>query len=276
MIIFPASLVLSATPSLKHTRIGYQTFIRDLAASAVGVSGETANGPADAPMRPDTWEYWEADALPATWTVDFGALQTIDYVGVIGNIGSSGATLLVETTDGTLGGSPSEEVYTTFASSLAPNDDAPIMLLDDARSVSKVRLTLTGTTVPRVSVVYAGVALAMQEPIRGGGHTPLNIARETVLNQSLSRGGQFLGQDYRRMGVNGKLAFELLTPAWVRQYFEPFAKAARKYPYFVGWRPEQYPLEVGFVWSQQDIRPVYMGEMDYMQAAWSVSGIGNE
>jgi len=279
MIVYSAALLSAsvASQSLKNARIGYQTWLRGLEASAVTVSSETTDGPKDMPLHEDTATYWEPSAMPATWEVDFGGPEAMDYVGLAGHsFGTDSTAVLVETSTGATVGSPSVQVWTTFASSLSPANDDPILFLDTSIVARYVRITLTGSTAPKLAVVYAGEILAMSEPIRGGGHAPLNMMRSTVLHQSLSNGGQFLGQEFRRMGVTGKASFENLDPAWYRSTFDPFVKAARRYPYFFAWRPEQYPLELGYVWTDADISPSYMGQLDWMQVQWKMTGIGNE
>jgi len=263
---------------MRLPRICYQTYIRDLAASSITASTAATEGPADAPLRPDTAEYWEPTALPATWEADLGTIVDIDYVALAGHtLGSSGCAVLVETSDGSVSGSPEEElVWTTFASDVSPGDDAPLLFLDDTTSCRYVRLTITGgATMPRVASVYAGVALAVVVGASGG-FTPPNLSRETVLHQSLSRGGQFLGQGFRRHGVNGSVTFRGLTPAWYRENFDPFVKEARQYPAFFAWSPEDYPTEIAYAWTERDIVPSYMGVDQFMEVTWNFHGIGNE
>lgn len=280
MIVFDNAFVLTeaaaATP-LSHARIGYQTWLRDLAASAVTVSTEDSAGPKDSPLREDTAEYWLPTALPATWQVDLGTSRDIDYVGIAGHtIGSAGAAVTVATSTGEFAGSPSEQVWTTFASAIAPADDAPLLFLDDSIIGRYVRLSLSGgATMPRVGVVYAGEALKMARPIYAG-HSPMNLSRETVLHRSLSQGGQFLGQGFRRHGMAGSASWRHLTASWYRSSFDPFVKSARQYPFFFAWRPEDFPLEVAYAWCSDDIRPSNMGLRDFMQVSINLHGTGHE
>ena len=41
--------------------------------------------------------------------------------------------------------------------------------------------------------------------------------------------------------------------------FDPFVVSARDKAFFIKWFPATYPLEVGYVWSTSDIKPVNMG-----------------
>jgi len=272
MIIVPDALILSAsvTPTpMTHARIGYQTWARGLEPSAVTVSSASANGPKDAPLREDTYEFWEPTELPATWRVDLGAGLPVDYVGLAGRFGSAGVSVQVDT-------STNSTDWEALASSVTPETDAPLMFLDDERVARFVRVTFTGGGVmPQLAVFFPGVSLAMQRSIYGG-LTPITMARRTEKYQAFSRGGQFLGQGFRRHGVSASASFRFLTAEWVRSDFDPFVRSARQYPFFFAWRPQTFPLEVGYVWVEEDIRPVNMGRNTFMQVGWEMQGVGNE
>lgn len=274
MIITGRGLVsLTAAASattLQNARIGFQNHARSdtVTGNNVTVSSEIDGAPRDAPLRPDTAEYWQAAALPATWTVDLGRFCNIDYVGIAAHsFGSDRCSVLVET-------SPDGVTYTEFADDVMPADDAPIMILGDLLSARFVRITLEGLgDVARMGVVYIGEALAMQRAVAGS-YRPITMSRETVTYQGLSRGGQFLGQSFRRNGVKGSAAFKYLDADWVRANFDDFSKAARQYPYFFAWNPQDFPDEIGYVWTAQDIVPMYMGLIDQMEVSWEMKGIG--
>ncbi len=97
MIILTDAYILAeeaAGRPVNNPRIGYQTHTRDLAASSATASTTAADAAADAPLRPDTYEYWKATALPATWAVDLGVAHDIDYIGIAGHtIGTEGASV---------------------------------------------------------------------------------------------------------------------------------------------------------------------------------------
>lgn len=279
MVVFTNSFLTAASSStpLTHARIGYQTWTRDLEPDAVTVSSEDEDGPGDSVLRPDTAEFWEPTELPATLVIDLGAGRDVDYAGIAAHtLGSSGCAVEVETSDGSFAGSPSEQVWTALAQDIAPGDDAPLMFLDTSRVCRYIRLTVTGDDVmPRIGVVYVGEALAMQRRIYGG-HSPMNLSRDTVLQRTLSRGGQFLGQSFRRHGQKGSIGWKHLEPDWYRENFDPFVKAARQYPFFVAWRPADYPLEVAYAWCPDDIKPSNMGVLNFMQVGFEMFGIGYE
>jgi hypothetical protein len=278
MIIYTSAFVLSAeaagTP-LFYPRIGYATHTRDDGV-IVTASTETDAGPKDMPLEPSTFGYWQASALPATWEIDFGATRSIDYVGIAEHtIGSSGAAVDIETSMGDTVGSPPVQVWTALAAGVSPADDAPLLFLDDARNARYMRITLTGSgAVPKLGVVYAGLALAMP---RGPemGFVPPNLSRTTELSNTMSRGGQFLGQGIKKMGVAASVSFGRLEHDFYRESVDPFVKSARQFPYFFAWCPSLYPLEVAYAWTGEDIHPSY-SEWDQFSVSWSMIGIGQE
>ncbi len=484
MIVYPASYVLSAAVPLRNPRIGYQTYTFALAAAAVTASSETASGPKDAPLRPETAEYWEAGALPATWQLDLGANRNVDYIGIaahtIGSLGlsvgvalgtstdfaarvtlpgvsgnyastpdsvansitgdidlrakvspaswtpavenaviskwynptsqasyilaiavtgklrlyispngstgnlwdssvatglpagvhwiratraaSTGTVIFYTSEDGVTwtqlgtsvagtagaifdgtaaltlsgwdlgtaspfqgscyyadvrnaigaalpvakfdpsagvtdatsfvsgtgetwtinvsGGTPARLINPRFGGSadILPANDSPILFLDVTTLGRYLQLSINGAsaTMPKVAVVYIGVALAMAQEIEGRGFMPTNLSRQTVLQKSLSRGGQFLGQGVRRNGVTANPAFKLLESSWYRANFDPFVKASRGTPYFLAWCPQDYPQDVGYVWSDKDIVGHYLGNGPWIEVAWACQGIGND
>src|SRR5918996_5864065 len=159
MIVYNNAFALGEA-GLDKPRIGWQTYTRD-AGVVVTVSTETSIGPKDAPLRPETWEYWEPTALPATWTLDLGSVKQVDYVGLAGHtIGSSGSTVKIET-------SIDNSVYTLFSAQVLPADDRAILFLDSQRSAKYVRVTLIGA-LAKLGVLNTGLILKMQKGVIGG------------------------------------------------------------------------------------------------------------
>lgn len=272
MIVIPNSLILAQAEldqPLTHARIGIASHLRGLSDADVVASSIADESAKDAPLREDTFEYWEPSVLPAYWRVDFGQPVEIDYIALFGLIGSARVAAEVSTSiDGVN--------FTTFGNAVMPVDDAPLMFLDTLRVATSMQVYFTGAGVmPRLAVAYAGLTLAMQRAVYGG-LTPLPLARKTMRHQHFSRGGQFLGQAYRRLGIATAIPWRNLTASWYRETFDPFVKLARQYPYFIAWRPETYPNEVGFVWTDDDITPVNMGKGALMNVTVPMEGVGWE
>ena len=275
MIVFPQALVLSPSleQPLSHSRIGWHTYTRDangdpVDPSMVTVSSESADGPKDAPLLPDTAQYWKPSAMPATWELDLGGLVDLDYIGIAtGSIGSGGCAAKWET-------SSDRSSWSLFSLEQIPGDDAPLVFHDASRTARYVRLTLQGVTPPQVGPIYVGELLAMPRPPQAP-FKPPSLSRTTELQATMSRGGQFFGQNVRSRGFDTSVGFKLLDAAWMRSHFRPFILAAERFPYFFIWHPQAYPLEVGFAWSEDPIHPQH-DTFDLMSVSWRMRGIGNE
>lgn len=250
---------------LTHAMIGYRTICT---ADNVIASSQAAGSPAEDAVNIFTNEYWRPETLPATWTVDAGTGVDTDYIGIAAHtLGTSGATVAMQySTDGS--------TWTTLYS-LTPADNAPIMLIYETLTARYWRLSVTGSTAPRIGVVYIGQMLQMQRPIYGG-HSPITLNRSTVIYNQMTEAGQFTARSITRQGNGASYAWKNLTAGWYRQYFDPFVKAARRVPFFIAWRPITFPTEVGFVWTNADIRPSNMGIRDLMEVSMDVLGVTDE
>jgi len=251
----------SPTPDLDHARIGYQNLTYGLTPTA---STSAAGFPAIAATYPTTFEFWKPTALPAAWGIDFGSAKTVDYCGLVGDL--NGATVEIQS-------SSNFSTWTTRGT-IGPTTDRINMALFLPVEARYWRLLVT-VAIPSIAVVYLGQALAMQRKIYQG-HTPLTLSRMTELSNNMSDGGQYLGRSVIRKGAQTSCDWSHLTADWYRANFDPFVKAARTAPFFIGWRPESYPNELGYVWTDNDIAPQNTGPKNYMSVGVSFMGLINE
>lgn len=155
----------------------------------------------------------------------------------------------------------------------APGVDSPLAFLDTSRQARRLRLIISGgTTMPKIAAVFAGAALVMEKGVQLG-FAPVAMARVTKRVQSLSRGGQFLGQGVRRMGINTDVAFQNLSETFAYGSFDAFCKSARTRPYFFMWNPQLFPQHVAYAWTEKDIVPAY-SQIDRLSVGWNLQGIG--
>lgn len=250
---------------LSHARIGYQTICNS---SNVVASSEAAGFPAEDATTVFTNEYWRPATLPATWTCDAGTGVDTDYIGIAAHtLGSSQCSLTIEYS--------TDNSTWTQLNSFLPSDNKAIMLLYGTITARWWRFTLNGTVAPRMGIIYIGQALQMQRPIYGG-HAPITLTRSTTIYNQISEAGQFMARSITRQGNGTTFAWKNLKAAWYREYFDPFVLAARRTPFFIAWRPDRFPEEVGFCWTSGDIAPSNMGIKDFMEVSMSVAGISDE
>jgi hypothetical protein len=258
MIYISDALVLSAETPLRNSRIGYQSITFGKTPTASSTEGGFS---ALAPTYPTTYEYWKPSAIPATWAIDNTTEAVCDYAGVVGDI--EGTTIQVQSSDdGT--------TWVTQVEGVATKKVAMFLFEEVGARYWRLRFV---NNAPKVSVIYIGKALTMQRSIYAG-HTPITLSRSTTYDNTLSENGQFLGRSIIRGGVATGASYQHLTADWYRANFDPFVKAARERPFFFAWRPNQYPEEVGYVWTSGDIQPQNTGPRDFMSVSLSMTGIG--
>lgn len=263
-VVISSALVASATVPIANARIGYRKITGTITASTAA-SGFAASN-ADNEM---TYSFWKPTAMPATWEIDAGTAVDVDYFGIAAHTcGTDQATVYVEYWDGTAW----VEIDNTL-----PGDDSPLMFLLTGKFASKYRVRVTGTTAPRIGVIYIGETLAMQRPIADS-HSPINLSRKTVTSTNLSENGQWLGRSIIRKGSATNYQWKNLTSTWYRANFDPFVEHARTKPFFLAWHPEEYPSDVGYLWLPpgQDIQPSYQGQRDFISVGFPALGYGND
>jgi hypothetical protein len=243
---------------LTHSRIGIDNITYGLTPVA---SSAVVGFPAIAATYPTTYDYWTPSAMPATWAIDAGQSKTCDYVGIVGDI--EGRQIDVETSN-------DNATWTVQSSVIVANRVAMFLFQPVAARYWRVRFT---GAAPNVAVINIGLALAMQRAIYQG-HTPLTLSRVSEIISNTSEGGQYLGRSLIRSGTQTDASYQHLKAAWYRQYFDPFVKAARTKPFFFAWRPQTFPSEVGYMWTNGDIAPTNSGPRDYMSVSIQMSGIG--
>jgi hypothetical protein len=241
-----AGYIAASPVPIWHTRIMYDQIARR-AGAAVSASGTASGAVLEAPVNDQTFEWWEASALPGHWVVDAGAAVECDCVCVAAHdIGTQGATAFVQhSSDGI--------AWTTISAAVAPSDDKPIMFLFAPTTARYWRLRITGTTPPKICVIYIGKALAMPQPVNWLGHSPALFNANITKRPSTSDRGQRLGTTIIRGGLEASYEVDHLNELWARNTFQTFTQAAWRYGYFVSWRPEDFPDEVLFGWTEQPI-----------------------
>jgi hypothetical protein len=158
---------------------------------------------------------------------------------------------------------------------LPVTDDRPIMRLVEPVTAAQFRLVFTPQESPSgdlmVGSIFIGKALEMARPIYAG-HVPSPFARVTSVRPNVSERGQLLGRSVTREGMADSWSWQNLPAAWVRRHLEPFFKHAVTKPFFLLWRPETFPDEASYLWTEEDLRASNTGIGDLM--AFTLNAVG--
>lgn len=229
---------------LSHPRILYETVT-----TGASISATSGTNPAYA-LTPNTWERWIFSGSQSI-TITFNEDKLIDSVG-IGSAQLSGKTVLVEYSE-TVGGA-------FLPMQTQTGKDGAMLFLTDGYTghqgytARRVRITATGAGTGSIGVIYAGVALQLQQAVYGG-VSPIPLSRVTQYSNSRTESGEWIGRSVKSMGLKGQIKLDKVFEDWYREYFDPFVEAAIYKPFFYSWRPDKFPSEAAYCWTTGDISP---------------------
>jgi hypothetical protein len=108
------------------------------------------------------------------------------------------------------------------------------------------------------------------------GFTPPTMGRQTVVTNSQTVAGKFIGRSVISRNIASKLELEHLTEGWIRGTWMPFYRWAERFPFFLLWNDANWPYEATFCWSNSTMIPAPVntdaGDIRYMSASISFDG----
>lgn len=258
MTLSTSGYTVGSNQPLNHARI-----LWDMIEGTVTADGSDG----DLAANDYTFQRWAPGAGSQSWTIQTAADADVDCVFIAAH-NLSGLTVTIATS-ATTGGA-----FTTRAT-INPTDNTTIAALFNnsgtAYTVRRVRVTVSDGDGVRVGIIRAGVALQMTQPIYGG-HGPLGLNRVTEAQQQISETGQWLGRMEKRRALSTTYEWEHLEAAWYRSTFEPFARTLPLKPFGIVGNPSKMTDDVGWCWTDQDVRPANMGIADFMDVSLPVTG----
>jgi hypothetical protein len=221
---------------------------------------------AAAPDNTLTYERWKPNtATTQTWAIDFGASVACDYCCIGAHtLGTNGWTLQVQYLEDT--------VWIDLIPDTAITDDSDIFVIFPLQAFGSWRIRITGGTAPEIGVIKFGRALQMERPIFGG-HTPIMMARQTVMKMNESESGEYLGRSKFRTYLQSSFAWRNLTSAWIRENWPLLQRSIETEPFFIAWRPESYS-EAAFGRAMASPAPTNSGQRDLMDVELSMRARG--
>jgi len=213
--------------------------------------------PANPILNATDWldfDFWKATnpAADAGFSVTFGAPWAADYFAVAAHdLFTQGASIVLQYWTG---------AWTNAFAPIVPTDNGVIFQTFSPQSSTIWRVLVSGAPTAAVSlgVVSFGNQLSIPAPV-GIGFTPPNMAHADKILNNRADGGAFLGRSVIGKGIDlGKVAFDLLDPAWVRANWIPLMNHAILKPFFIQWNNTAFPAESAFVWTRGPIdKPQY-------------------
>lgn len=235
--------------------------------STITATSQQDNFPASNLANPATHLEWRAPAAGEQYlTIVTNEVDPIDYVGVARHNFGSGEIAV------SVAGLIADEWVEIVEEVMLP-DDSPAIFRFAPASFAQIRLRLqAGALAARAAVVYAGRLMQLERKVYVG-HTPLPHGRKTSVVNNRSESGGFLGRIVLGEWRETTVPLSLITPGWFRAEMVPFLKGAAERPFFFAWRPQSYPLEVGYGWLTDDPRPAPAAPSNLVALELSISGV---
>lgn len=217
-----------------------------------------------APSNSLTYERWKPGALPATWEYDHGSAALCDYCCIGAHtMGTNGNTLQVQYWSGS--------AWVDLIPATVMTSDMAVMAIFGQQTRQRWRIVVSNGTAPEIGVIKFGRAMQMTRPIFGG-HTPVDLGRQTQIRANYSETGEFLGRTRQRVQMASTFSWQHLDDAWIRSTFRPFQKAVEAEPFFIAWRPLAYS-EVALCQTDEVPIPQNMGVRNLMNVQLTVRAL---
>ena len=175
-------------------------------------------------------------------TLDAGAAVDADYWGVYGH--DIDSVKLQYSTDNF------STSINDVGTAVTPTGDEPIYKEFTSVNARYWRLEVIKSAGPSsLGLVMLGEKLTIPESVPVG-FRPYTLAGGDEYLNSESDGGYPLGRSIIRKGAELNVDFELLTPAFIRNSWDPFVQHAENYPFMFAWDYSNYPAEIGLCWTE--------------------------
>lgn len=248
-LVLSSSLVLAdagGALGADNPVIGWHNVV---APAGIVADTQDANYPASNLANPATHLKWlAADTTEQYLTITTNEVEAIDYVAVAGhNWSSAEIPVSIENNDGA--------PVTIVDAVILPNN-GPVLFRFEPQSIAEIRIKLQSGAAPAAAAaVYCGRLLVLPRKIWQD-HTPIVHGRKSNVLTGRSESGNLLGRIVLNESTESHMLLRLIDPDFYRENIHDFILASKALPFFIAWRPETYPREVGYCWMMNDPVPV--------------------
>jgi len=178
----------------------------ELLSATLTPSTEATNGDVENLLEDSTWDFWTLTAATGTLGVSFSGNTTLSAIGIAShNLGSQNATISLDETSGT----PAQLFE------ISPVDDSTILVLFDSTTSNNFTFRITAADNPvSIGSMFLGQPLIVDTGILAG-YTPLWMADETELLESMSLSGQFFQNRVVKRSASTDVNFNILERSFV-------------------------------------------------------------
>jgi hypothetical protein len=258
----------------KRPALGWHSIITR---SNITATSATADRPVENLWTPDTSLAWEASGTGTIYiNIDNTAAKSVDYLGIAKhNFGSGGIEYTLQSSLDNVAWSD------VFAPKVVTTDRA-IVHHFDSTDAPYLRLRMVAVTdAPIIAHMKLGELLILEQPMYVG-HAPATLSPRAKRITNGSESGQYLGQVITRRWYESECKQENADPAWVRSNLADFIDHVQigraddgtaQGTFFFAWRPADYPNELIYGWTDDDIKPTNQRPNGMMEYSFSIQGV---
>lgn len=243
----------------------------------IAATSQLTDRPVENLWTPDTSMCWEGLSTGTMYiTIDNPTAEPVNYIGIAKHNFGSGevAYTLQESTD--------EFSWTDVFAEKVVTTDRAIIHHFDATDSPYFRLKMVATAeAPIIAHLKLGSLLILERPMYVG-HSPATLSPKAKRIANGSESGQYLGQVVTRRWYQSECKQENCDPSWVRSNLVEFINHVQvgrnddgtaQGTFFFAWRPADYPDEVIYGWTNDDIEPSNQRANGMMQYSFSIQGV---
>ncbi len=236
--------------------------------SVTAVASSTATGTFVENLNDDaTYDYWQSDEAGYPKITLTGSNMESDYIGLAyHNLGGIKINVYADS---------------VFIKSFTPEDGGPIVFLLGSsynaafQTANQYDIEFETNDDVRIAILNIGKKLITERPCKYVGHSSIKFAKTAMINPVKAMNGQFLGARIIKTGAATNFDIENLTPEWVDSEFYPFLVHAISRPYFIAWRIDDYPNEIGYGWTNDIIVPENARSNGMKNVSWQFEGVAD-
>jgi hypothetical protein len=265
------SVPLGDSVTLNNPIIFWESFLRPSDISASGTNTGIVGNTALNMWSPDTYTYWQGDTSPSVTDYNWYVYLTLTGFNSVSSVaiarhdlGSREFSYLVQYS------LDSGATWVDVGTAFIPDDDSAIVSFFNLVSTNLWRIKINSSRLiaamvvgPKIAHVKIGVAMVLQRRIYVG-HKPAIISKQVKKIVNGSESGQYLGQEIIRSYHTSSLQQENNTANYIREEVQPFIEHVNGHrvitdtapaTFFFAWRPGDYPEDVIYAWTSENITP---------------------
>lgn len=193
----------------------------------------------------ETWSQWQAANASVTVTMTFPGARMISYVGIAAHdFDLAGSTLNLQINTGS--------GFSTVPGlgSVQPDDDGAILFLFGQVSATAVRIVVSGSSAPSMSVFQAGLVMELPR-LSTYTATPISESEKVRYRSAQSVRGQVLSRLVEAAELSFTIDIAHLSEEWrvasgATSWKAFLAHMRDAGPFFVATRPVSYPDDVAY------------------------------